>query len=134
MKPWFQIYNAGTTAIPLSDLTIRYWFTINVEKTMVFNCDYAFLGCANLTGTYTKLPTAKTNADYYLEVSFKASAGNLAAGGNSGEIQTRLNKSDYTNMTQTDDYSFDGTKSSFALWDHVTVYNKGVLVYGVEPP
>ena len=40
---------------------------------------------------------------------------------------------DWTNYTQTNDYSFDATKTSYADWTKVTLYRNGVLVWGVEP-
>ncbi|HEX7057422.1 MAG TPA: hypothetical protein VF260_09545, partial [Bacilli bacterium] len=60
-------------------------------------------------------------------------AGSIIAGGNSGEIQTRINKNDWTNYNESDDYSFDATKTTFANWDHVALYQDGVLVWGAEP-
>ena len=40
---------------------------------------------------------------------------------------------DQSNYTETGDYSFDPTKTSFTDWDHVTLYRNGVLVWGTEP-
>src|SRR5262249_17936789 len=68
----------------------------------------------------------------YLEVGFKAAAGSLAAGANSGEIQTRFNRADFTNYAEGDDYSH-GTQSTFIDWTKVTVYLAGRLVWGKEP-
>jgi hypothetical protein len=133
MKPHFNIKNTGTTAVALSTLKIRYWYTIDGDKTQTFNCDYSTIGCANLTGTFVKMGTAKTGADYYLEVGFGSGAGSIAAGGQIGEVQTRLNKTDWSNYNESNDYSFDPTKTAFTDWNKVTVYQNGVLVYGIEP-
>jgi len=57
----------------------------------------------------------------------------LAAGGRSGEIQTRFSKSDWANYSETGDYSYDPTKTAFADWSKVTLYRNGVLVWGTEP-
>jgi hypothetical protein len=46
---------------------------------------------------------------------------------------TRMNKSDWQNFNEANDYSYDGTKTSFADWNKVTLYRNGTLVWGVEP-
>ncbi len=130
-KPQFNIVNNGPSAVSLSDLTIRYWYTIDGDKPQTFNCDWAQVGCSNLNGKLVKMPTAKAGADAYLEITF--GAGSIAAGGSTGEIQARINKNDWTNYNEADDYSFDPTKTSFTNWDHVTLYQNGTLVWGIEP-
>jgi cellulose 1,4-beta-cellobiosidase len=57
----------------------------------------------------------------------------LAPSGQTGEIQTRINKSDWAVYDETNDWSFDGTKSSFTPWDRVTLYRGGTLIWGQEP-
>ncbi|GAB4205409.1 MAG: hypothetical protein OHK0022_31440 [Roseiflexaceae bacterium] len=131
IKPHFNIVNTGSSSVPLSELKIRYWYTIDGDRTQSFNCDYAVVGCASLSGTFVRLASATTGADYYLEIGF--SSGTLAANGQSGEIQTRFNKSDWTNYTETGDYSYDPTKTAFADWSKVTLYRNGTLVWGTEP-
>jgi endoglucanase len=133
MKPHFQIVNNGTTPVALSGLKLRYYYTIDGEKGQTFNCDYAVVGCSKLAGALVKLPAAKTGADYYLEVSFSSTAGTLAAGSSTGEMQIRINKTDWTNFNEADDYSFDATKTGFADWNKVTLYQDGALVWGIEP-
>ncbi|MGZ7444995.1 glycosyl hydrolase [Paenibacillus sp. TH7-28] len=132
-KPHFQIVNKGTTSVPLSELTLRYYYTIDGDRTQVFNCDYAALGCSKLNGKLVKMDEAVTGADYYLEVSFNPDAGVLAPGGSTGEIQTRINKTDWSNYNESDDYSYKGTQSSYADHTKVTLYQNGVLVWGTEP-
>ena len=75
---------------------------------------------------------ALPGADHVLELGFKASAGTLNAG-QSTEIQTRFSKDNWTNYTQTDDYSFEGTHTSYADWAKVTGYVAGQLEWGMEP-
>jgi len=71
-------------------------------------------------------------ADHYLEVGFTSGAGSIAAGGSSGEIQNRFNKSDWSNYNENDDWSF-GTNVTYADAPHVTLYQNGTLVWGTEP-
>lgn len=132
VMPRFKLYNTGTTAINLSDVKIRYYYTIDGEKAQNFWCDWSGAGSANVTGTFVKLPSAKTGADYYLEVNFTSAAGTLAAG-QSIEIQARFSKSDWTNYTQTGDYSYEGSGSSYTDWSKATGYLAGNLAWGVEP-
>lgn len=131
IKPHFNIVNNGDTAISLSDWTIRYWYTIDGEQTQDFHCDYAVIECSNVSGTFQD--TNASGADSYLEISFNSGAGTIAAGSESGEIQARFNKSDWSNYDESDDYSYDGSQTSFANEDHVGLYHNGTLVWGMEP-
>jgi Cellulose binding domain/Cellulase (glycosyl hydrolase family 5) len=133
IKPHLNIINTGSSPVAMTELKVRYWYTIDGDKPQTYNCDYATKGCANITGTFVKLANARTGADYYLEVGFTTGAGTIAAGGQSGEIQNRFNKTDWSNYTETGDYSFDPTKTGFTDWTHVTLYRNGVLVWGTEP-
>jgi endo-1,4-beta-xylanase len=135
IKPHFNIVNLGGSSVPLSELKIRYWFTREGTQAQNFWCDYSAItgSCSNVTGTFVQLNPARSGADFYLEVGFTAGAGSIAAGGQSGEIQTRFSKSDWSNYIETGDYSFDPTKLSFADWTRITLYRNGVLVWGVEP-
>jgi endoglucanase len=132
IRAMLNIVNTGSSAVPLSELKVRYWYTIDGVKSQEFHCDYAVVGCSSVSGVFQAMAAAVPNqADYYYEVSF--GSGSIAANGQSGEIQTRINKTDWTNYTQTNDYSFDATKTAFADWTHVTLYRNGVLVWGTEP-
>jgi hypothetical protein len=85
-----------------------------------------------VTGTFVKLPAAKTGADYYLELGFTSAAGSLAAG-ESIDIQLRASKSDWSNYTQTGDYSFNAAGTAYADWANIPAYISGSLVWGNEP-
>ncbi len=135
IKPHFNIVNPGGSAVPLSELKIRYWYTREGTAAQNFFCDWSAIAgsCSNLTSSFVQLSPARTGANFYLEIGFTAAAGSIAAGGQSGEIQSRFAKTDWSNFTETGDYSFDPTKISFADWTRVTLYRNGVLVWGVEP-
>lgn len=133
IRSQFRIINTGTEAIPLSGLKLRYYYTVDGDKPQEFHCDYAAVGSGNLNGSFGKLSAPVTLADSYLEISFAAGAGSLAPGADSGEIQVRFNKSDWTAYNESNDYSYGGTQQTFADWNKVTLYRGGTLVWGLEP-
>jgi hypothetical protein len=128
IKPNLRIVNEGGTAVSLNQLTMRYWFTENAPG-FNYSCDYAAVGCGNVSG---QVVSAGGN-DYYIEVSFSSGAGSVAAGANTGNLKNRVNRSDWANFDETNDYSYDASKSSYADWNQVTLYQNGTLVWGVEP-
>jgi hypothetical protein len=129
IKPHFNVVNHGTHAVDLKDLTIRYWYSDASTPDLTFSCDYAQIDCANISGAFASID--RSEANHYLELSFKA--GSLAGGMQTGEIQARFNRADWSNFDQSDDYSFDPSKTSFADWYKVTLYRRGSLVWGAAP-
>jgi cellulose binding protein with CBM3 domain len=117
--------------VAVKDLAIRYWYTLEGSEAEQFHCDYAKIGSGNVSGAF--YPTSGMNADHYLEITFTA-PDVLAAGGETGEIQARFNKSNFSNYDETNDYSFDPTKLAFEPWIKVGLYFNGSLVWGEEPP
>lgn len=124
IKPNFNIKNIGNTPVSLSDLTIRYYFTKEGTADMDSAIDWAQVGSENIQRTFT---------DSYVELSFTAAAGSIQAGGQSGDIQLRMYKTDWSNFDETNDYSYDPTKTSYQDWEKVTLYKDGILVWGIEP-
>ncbi|WP_179014040.1 cellulose binding domain-containing protein [Paenibacillus sp. 79R4] len=133
IRSHFKIINQGTEAIPYENLTLRYWYTAESNQAQFFDCDYAQLGCTNLSGAVHQLAQPLTGADHYLEISFASAAGTLAAGGNSGEIMARLHQGDWSNYNQANDYSFLSSARSYTENNHITLYDNGVLIWGIEP-
>ncbi|WP_175623717.1 MULTISPECIES: glycoside hydrolase family 6 protein [Paenibacillus] len=124
IKPYFNIKNLGSTTVNLSDLKIRYYFSKEGSAAMDSAIDYAQVGGANIQRTFT---------DSYVELSFTSGAGSIQAGGQTGDIQLRMYKTDWSNFDETNDYSFDPTKTSYQDWNKVTLYQGGNLVWGIEP-
>ncbi|MCX7923792.1 MAG: 1,4-beta-glucanase, partial [Clostridia bacterium] len=130
--PQFKLINTGSTSINLTNIKMRYYYTIDGDKAQTFWCDWSTIGKSNITGTFVKMPLPRTGSDYYLEIGFTGTAGYLPAGANV-IIQTRFSKSDWSNYTQTGDYSFNSTASSYVDWNKVTGYSAGILKWGTEP-
>ncbi len=127
-----KLVNNGTSAITLSNVKLRYYYTIDGTKPQNFWCDWSPAGSGNVNGTFVTMETAKTGADTYVEIGFTSGAGSLTAGGNT-TIQARIAKNDWTNYTQTDDYSFNSSATTFVDWTQVTGYVSGTLQWGIEP-
>src|SRR5690242_17203550 len=132
-RPHFEIVNNSSSSVSLSNLTIRYWYTADGTQAQQFACDYALAGCGNITGSFVSLTSSASTADTYLQVGFTSGAGSIAANGNSGEIQSRFNKNDWSNYNQANDYSWNQNQTSYAAWSQVTLYLNGQLVWGTEP-
>ncbi len=135
MKPHFRIVNGGSEPVSLSDLEIRYWFTVDSNPNLGVNCDWSQIGCSNIQANVTHMPTAShvAEADAYLSLTFTAGAGQVAAGANSGDIQLRLNSSNWSNLNEANDYSYDGTMTAYGNNANVSLYRNGTLIAGTEP-
>ena len=130
--PKFRLTNTGSSPINLADVKLRYYFTIDGEKSQNFWCDWSPVGSSNVTGQFVKMTQATATADYYLEVSFSSAAGSLQPN-TPIEVQCRFAKTDWTNYNQANDYSFNSSATNYTTWDKVTAYLSGNLVWGIEP-
>ncbi|WP_413375891.1 cellulose binding domain-containing protein [Paenibacillus taichungensis] len=133
VTPQFNLKNTGTQAIDLSTVKLRYYFTKDGAGDLNFWCDYAQIGTANIEGEFVTLTPAKGTADTVLEISFKSGTGSLAAGAETGVIQGRFSKNNWGNFDQSNDYSYDATKTAFTAWNQVTGFQGGTKVWGIEP-
>lgn len=131
IRTGLQIVNRGSTPVALNGVTARYWFTGDATNPgyQVW-CDYAVVGCGNVTLRVLKLSTPRPGADAYIEVGF--SGGTLAAGANTGELQVRLAKADWSSFNQADDHSYRAA-ASFTDLTTVSAYQAGTLTWGTEP-
>lgn len=130
IKPGLRIVNNTSSALDLSALTVRYYFTHDGgAASYTYSCDYAAIGCGKVYGTFVAMANPTATADTYLQLSF---TGSLAAGASSGDLQNRINKTDWSNFDETNDYSHN-TNTSYVDASAVTAYLNGTLVTGVEP-
>ncbi|MFD9602527.1 glycoside hydrolase family 6 protein [Streptomyces sp. NPDC059970] len=126
-----QLVNTGSTAVDLSTVKVRYWFTPEAgASTFGTACDYAVIGCSHVNSGVSSSGGSAAGASHYLEVGF--SSGSLAAGASTGEIQLRLNKTDWSNFNEADDYS-RGTNTAYADASKIAVYAGGTLSWGTAP-
>jgi hypothetical protein len=133
IKPQMRLDNQGTTAVALSELTARYWLTAENYSTLSTAIDYAVMGTGQVHARYVPLAQPRAGAWGYVEYTFDASLGNLAAGGNSGDIYSSFHNMVWGNLDESDDYSHGANLQAYALNDRITLYRNGRLVWGTEP-
>ena len=130
--PRYKLYNDGNIPIKLSNVKIRYYYTVNGESEQNFFCDLSNIGNGNVKGRFVKIPGRTDGVDYCLEITFKADAG-LLKQNDVVELQCRIEKKDKSEFIQTDDYSFRKSGDTYADYNRVTGYINDRLAYGVEP-
>ncbi|MFJ8932979.1 cellulose binding domain-containing protein [Streptomyces sp. NPDC102364] len=123
-----QLVNTGSSAQSLKDVEIRYWFDDSASSYTTW-CDWAQIGCSNLTHSVSTNGTA-AGANRYLKVN--VTGGTLAAGASTGDIQLRLHRAYWSNLNEADDYSH-GTASAYTDAPKIGVYSGGQLVWGTAP-
>jgi hypothetical protein len=126
------INNEGNVPVAYGDLSVRYWFTADGTAALNSWVDYAKLGNSNIITSFNAVSPVATGADKYFEIKVKPTLGNLYPAGNTGTIQYRIAKSDWSNFTFTNDHSWKAP-AALAENDHITVYYKGQLIFGTEP-
>ncbi|MCL6456426.1 MAG: HYR domain-containing protein, partial [Gorillibacterium sp.] len=135
ITPRITFENIGSNVINLSDIKIRYYYTVDGEKAQTFFADYSTAGSrtitSNVTGSFKK-STSKPGSDYYLEIGFSSNAGSLKPG-EKVQIQCRFWKSDWSNYTQTNDYSFNLNATDYTDTSKITAYSSGTIIAGIEP-
>ncbi|MGX1493070.1 glycoside hydrolase family 6 protein [Streptomyces tendae] len=131
IRPGLRITNTGTTALDLTGVTARYYFTRDGGSSTVSAwCDYAAVGCSTVKLRVVPLSSPVAGADAYLEVGF--SAGSLAAGRDTGDIQVRMAKSDWSAFDETDDHS-RGTATTYTDAPAIPGYLGSALAWGAPP-
>jgi hypothetical protein len=136
-KPDFKLDNISALTLDASKIEIRYWYeyegTRQAETAVI---DYA--GRMNAGTNLTQFSEASivtggfgSGQNRYLSVSFGAGAGYLQPG-DSLLVDGRFNKNDWSAYNQGNDWSYLNTWN-FQVWNQVTVYYDGVLIWGIEP-
>jgi hypothetical protein len=130
-----KIINNSDSDLPLEGLSVRYYFTNETDGTPVVEMDYgAVMDPFQSVGHPASTCTAygpKPTANMFCEVTLSGLMPMMPGG--SLQLQLRIHSPTYQMMTQSNDYSFDPTKTMFTPWDHITVHRMGALLAGVAP-
>jgi hypothetical protein len=133
--------NTGTSSVPVSELRLRYYFTDEVMKTPQITINWAHIcvpgNCSSTlapTATVNALVPPVTGADTYLEFSFSSNHPMLVAGDSAQFVFQMQGPNPALDIyTQTNDYSFDGSKTTPTIWEHVVLLWNGTVVWGTPP-
>lgn len=129
LGPNFMITNKSGQPLNLNKLKLRYYFTLDGEDVPL---SVGFWSSAAETSVrFLKMPIPASTADYYAEFGFGDHSGTLAAGA-FVQINTWMNKTDWSSFNQTNDYSYNGS-TELAESQSITGYWADTLVWGIEP-
>jgi hypothetical protein len=125
-----SVQNSGAD-FPLNALTIRYWFTADGGSNFTGNIDYATLdGQGNLSGS-TTVTFGEEFGSNYAELAFTGTDTVNSTGVR--EVQLRFHSDPYSDMTQTNDFSFLSPASAATPNPNITPYVSGEQVGGCVP-
>jgi endoglucanase len=124
IKPEIRLVNTGNSAISLSNVKIRYYYTRERTVGQQVSIWWCSIGSGAVSGAW--------NNTGYVELSFASSAGTLAPGA-SVQMSLGINNSDWSNYTQTNDYSFGPAISNLTDYTKITAWQNGSLVWGAAP-
>ncbi|MCQ4085270.1 cellulase family glycosylhydrolase [Saccharibacillus sp. JS10] len=130
-RPVFNIRNNGSQSIDLKNLKIRYYFNQKDGAALQYFCDWAQIGASHVKASFGKTKSDPTIQ--YVELSFTSDAGAIPAKGESGEIQSRIHRADWSEFDERQDYSYKLGQSKFAESQKVVLYQNGKKVLGLEP-
>jgi hypothetical protein len=135
-----SITNGGTSSPAVSSLKARYYFTDEVHLTEQMTINWSHISTSGadadstVTAAFAPLVPAATDADTYIEFSFSSGHSSLAPGEAfvfSWQLQGPDPAKDV--YTQSNDYSFDASKTSLTSWSHIVLLQNGSVVWGQLP-
>jgi hypothetical protein len=131
IRPFFKIRNDGPETLLLSDFEIRYFFTADTDVTQLGQCFLSNVDCYNVALAVAAFDPPTTTADHYYSITF--SAVTIAGSGTEATVESGFHRDPYGYYDQSNDYSFDPAKTSYAFHDKAVLYRKGVVVWGTPP-
>jgi len=133
--PQVQVVNTGTGPLALNNVQVKYWFNCDcTNQTIQAWVDWAGLTANGSTVTpNVQLTVAATGLGGQTNAMvFAFTGGMVLQPGQTLQVQARFNKSDWSGMTQGNDWSF-AANTAYIDAPHVTGYVNGALAWGQEP-
>ena len=135
-----SVKNSGRAAPQVTSLRARYYFTDEVRLTPQMKINWSHMSTSgpdtDLAVTYAFAPLAPPapGADTYIEFGFSSSHP-LLGPGESAVFSWQMQGPDPSKnlYTQSNDYSFDSSKTNLAIWDRVVLLQNGSVVWGRTP-
>lgn len=132
------VVNAGPHVYNVSDLRVRYYYTSEIKSPeWSLNWSHITTSGSNQLVTVTesiqRLIPAAPGADTYLEFSFDSPAQPTLGTGEGIGFGWRLNANPVSPLVQSNDYSFDPSKTEQADWSHVVLLHGGTVIWGTTP-
>ena len=124
IKPGINIVNNSDFGLELKNIKIRYFYSKDGQSDEQYQIEYAVVG-----GSYIKV-TFKYG---FMEITFPDV--NMVippGGGETGIIQIKVHKQDWSNYNQSDDFSFNPTFSEYREFGKIALYYMDALVWGTE--
>ncbi len=131
----FVIKNDSAETVPLGEFTLRYYFTDELTIAPELQMFWAHLtGGASFNFTLTQVDMTATapHADSYFEFALAADAP-LLEPGKQAELAWQSHNGMSQLNVQSNDYSFDATKTQYTEWDHVVLLRNGEPYWGTPP-
>jgi hypothetical protein len=131
MKPYYKIVNSGTTAIEWSKIEVRYYMVKDGTSAAFRSGNLVYPD--NLQNNLTIAFVQVSGNNYYAKMTFAGTTATIGAGVTTGECKQSIFQDNATSPSQSNDNSFDATKTSYALSTKIVVYYNGSVVYGTAP-
>jgi hypothetical protein len=131
MTPWYKIVNGGSTALNWTGIEVRYYFVRDAAGATYRSGNLVYPN--NLQNNLTITIVNVSGDNFYAKMTFSGTSEVIAAGATTGECKQTIYEDNAASPNQSNDYSFDATKTAYAPWTKMVVLYNSVVVSGTAP-
>src|SRR5690606_22203903 len=137
IKAEVGIANFSGASVDSGDIKLRYYFTSESEGSDEVAC-FAVAGAPSGADCSDRvIATGMENGHSYIELGFRPNAFTVPNQGTTGTFQLQIHKADWKNFDETNDWSFDASRTTIGENRRITVYRRSgsdwTRVYGLPP-